>query len=134
MATSVELQNDIATYTPSDKVTDFKILPGLVPGDVIVGVGDDKIMSAERVGALLLDSVGSKQPIKLSIRRGLPNPFLTHPRLDLFVGDASPHNMGTFGCTICHEGQGNGTAFKWTSHTPNDDASEPDESVRWAKE
>ena len=39
--------------------------------------------------------------------------FASHPRLDLFVGSMSPHKVGEFGCTICHEGQGNATAFKW---------------------
>ena len=27
--------------------------------------------------------------------------------------------MQTFGCTICHQGQGSATSFKWSSHTPN---------------
>ena len=26
----------------------------------------------------------------------------------------------TIGCTICHDGQGSATAFKWASHSPND--------------
>ena len=49
----------------------------------------------------------------------MPQPYATHPRLDLFVGSTSPHPMQTFGCTICHQGQGSATSFKWTSHTPN---------------
>jgi cbb3-type cytochrome oxidase cytochrome c subunit len=51
-------------------------------------------------------------------------PFATHPRLDLFVGASSPHPMGDFGCTVCHEGQGNATDFRWASHAPNDAESE----------
>ena len=31
----------------------------------------------------------------------------------------SPHPMQTFGCTICHQGQGSATSFKWSSHSPN---------------
>ena len=49
----------------------------------------------------------------------MPQPFATHPRLDLFVGSLSPHPVAKFGCTICHQGQGSATAFKWASHTPN---------------
>ena len=51
---------------------------------------------------------------------GLPHPYRSHPRLDLFVGPSSPHPMGEFGCTICHDGQGSATAFKFASHSPND--------------
>ncbi|HUY89332.1 MAG TPA: hypothetical protein VMV10_11405, partial [Pirellulales bacterium] len=34
----------------------------------------------------------------------------------------SPHKSGDVGCTICHDGQGSATAFKWASHTPNSPA------------
>lgn len=46
-------------------------------------------------------------------------PFVTHPRLDLFVGATSAHPMGSFGCTVCHDGQGSATSFTLASHTPN---------------
>ena len=48
----------------------------------------------------------------------MPHPYATHPRLDLFVGSLSPHPVDKFGCTICHQGQGSETAFKWATHTP----------------
>ena len=38
-------------------------------------------------------------------------PFRSHPRLDLFVGDTSPHPYATFGCTTCHEGLDRATDF-----------------------
>ena len=50
----------------------------------------------------------------------LPQPYAPHPRLDLFLGAASPHPLSEFGCTICHDGQGSATDFHWASHTPND--------------
>jgi cytochrome c551/c552 len=53
-----------------------------------------------------------------------------HPRLDLFLSDTSPHPLKDVGCTICHDGQGSGTAFQWTSHTP-DNARQQD---AWARE
>ena len=61
---------------------------------------------------------------------GLPQPFSSHPRLDLFVGEQSPHPMSQFGCTICHEGQGSATTFAFASHRPND----PEQRVRWRSE
>lgn len=48
------------------------------------------------------------------------HPYSSHPRLDLFLTSASPHPLPTFGCTVCHEGQGSGTSFQNASHTPND--------------
>lgn len=44
---------------------------------------------------------------------------LEHPGRNLFVADASPHPVGDFGCTVCHEGQGSATDFAWASHSPN---------------
>ena len=61
---------------------------------------------------------------------GLPHPYSSHPRLDLFVGSSSPHPMSEFGCTICHDGQGSATEFKWASHGPND----PAQRARWRKQ
>jgi cbb3-type cytochrome oxidase cytochrome c subunit len=58
-----------------------------------------------------------------------PRPYQTHPRLDLFVGDTSPHPYSRFGCTICHAGLDRGTDFARAGHSP---ASE-EERERWAK-
>jgi cytochrome c2 len=48
-------------------------------------------------------------------------PFRTHPRLDLFVGDSSPHPYATFGCTTCHEGLDRATDFSRAGHSPADE-------------
>ncbi|HUE15023.1 MAG TPA: c-type cytochrome [Planctomycetaceae bacterium] len=56
-----------------------------------------------------------------------PHPFATHPNPNLYLTSASPHPLGKFGCTICHDGQGSATSFKDASHTPND----PYESEVW---
>jgi cbb3-type cytochrome oxidase cytochrome c subunit len=45
--------------------------------------------------------------------------FMAHPRLDLFVKDSSYHKLDSFGCTICHEGDGRDTDFTRVVHTPN---------------
>jgi len=62
--------------------------------------------------------------------RELPQPFRSHPRLDLFVGPQSAHPVEKFGCTICHQGQGSATAMKFASHTPND----PQQRRAWQKQ
>ena len=59
-----------------------------------------------------------------------PNPFASHPRLDLYLTSSSPHPLPKFGCTVCHEGQGSGTSFTNASHTPN----HPAEMEKWAAE
>ena len=45
--------------------------------------------------------------------------FLTHPKPELYTAANSPHPRETFGCTICHAGQGSGTTFTYASHSPN---------------
>jgi cytochrome c2 len=57
-------------------------------------------------------------------------PFSTHPRPDVYLTAASPHPVGKFGCTICHDGQGSGTSFQNGSHTPNS----PDIAHKWEHE
>lgn len=48
-----------------------------------------------------------------------PQPFTTHPRLELFVGNNSPHGLEEMGCTVCHGGRDRGTDFISAAHTPN---------------
>jgi len=67
---------------------------------------------------------------KVVVRRGVPQPYCAHPRLDLFLGSQSPHPMAEFGCTICHDGQGSATGFALASHTPND----PSQGKRWRRQ
>ena len=92
---------------------------GLRLGDVIAQIDGDPLRDVRKVLFRLLDAAESNQTLVLTIRRGLPNPYTSHPRLDLFVGSLSPHKMADFACTICHEGQGSATAFEWASHSPN---------------
>ena len=56
--------------------------------------------------------------------------YRSHPRLDLFVGSASPHPYETFGCTPCHQGDGHATDFITAAHTPHNEEQEK----RWEKE
>ena len=41
-------------------------------------------------------------------------------RPGLYLDGNGPHPINSFGCTICHGGQGSGTDFTYASHTPND--------------
>ncbi len=56
--------------------------------------------------------------------------FCAHPRLELFVGSNSKHPAEKFGCTSCHSGQGSGTSFVYSSHTPNTSTAKE----RWVKD
>jgi cytochrome c2 len=61
--------------------------------------------------------------------REIPNPFRTHPKLDQFVGSASPHPLLEYGCTVCHRGQDRATEFGRAGHT----AMSPKMESRWKK-
>ncbi|HEY2411897.1 MAG TPA: hypothetical protein VGI40_06630 [Pirellulaceae bacterium] len=111
-------------------------LPGLMLGDVITEINSDPLPTSGasrgpvKIARWLQDLAERGQPIHLKVRRGMPNPYISHPRLDLYLSDASPHRMQTFACTICHDGQGSATAFEWASHTPSTTL----EMDRWRKE
>ena len=92
---------------------------GLMPGDVIVDIDGGKTLARKVAVTSLLETPVWGKPLDLVVQRGVPQPYSSHPRLDLFVGSTSPHPMQTFGCTVCHQGQGSATSFKWSSHTPN---------------
>ena len=92
---------------------------GLKSGDKIRTVGDTPVFDSALVETLLLEQARWGSQVSIDVERGLDHPFTTHPRLDLYLTDSSPHPEKDIGCTICHDGQGSGTEFKWTSHTPN---------------
>lgn len=103
---------------------------GLQPGDVIAFIDTDEIHSPQDVHQILLRDANWGSVVTLRVIRGLPHPFSTHPRLDLYVGSLSPHKYANFGCSICHEGQGSATNFTWASHTPNS----PEQAEQWSDE
>jgi hypothetical protein len=104
-------------------------MAGLQMGDILLEVNGGPVTSHEDVMHYLLEVVEWGKPLSVKIRRGLDQPFTSHPRLDLFVGPTSPHRKGEMGCTICHDGQGSATDFKWASHTPND----PQQGLDWSR-
>ena len=92
---------------------------GLQLGDIIREINGGRVYSDDDVEQYLLDNAHWGESLELTIRRGLGNPYTSHPRLDLYVGSMSPHKKNDMGCTICHDGQGSATDFKWASHTPD---------------
>jgi len=102
----------------------------LAAGDVIQRINGREVSDRASAIRLLCREVEWGRPLELEIRRGLPDPFASHPRLDLYVGSLSPHPRAEFGCTICHQGQGSGTEFKWASHTPNS----PGQRKQWRED
>ena len=60
----------------------------------------------------------------------LPQPFAPHPRLDLYLGAASPHPLRRVRLHRLPRRPGEPTDFHWASHTPND----ADSRRRWGHE
>jgi hypothetical protein len=103
---------------------------GLESGDVIEAVDGIDVYDKESVENYLVKLAKWGEPVTLKVKRGLDHPYTTHPRLDLYLSDSSPHSEKVFGCTVCHDGQGSGTSFPWTSHTPND----ADQQAEWIRD
>jgi cbb3-type cytochrome oxidase cytochrome c subunit/predicted nucleic acid-binding Zn-ribbon protein len=56
-------------------------------------------------------------------------PFRSHPNLDLYVGDGSPHPYTRYGCTICHGGLDRATDFARAGHSPTS----PEQQREWER-
>jgi mono/diheme cytochrome c family protein len=50
-----------------------------------------------------------------------PQPFKTHPNLELFLSPSSAHPLEKVGCTVCHGGNGHSVSFIDSAHTPHDE-------------
>jgi len=70
-----------------------------------------------------LESIGES-------KNDVPMVFRTHPNLDAFVSDGSPHPLSTFGCTPCHGGRDRSVDFGGAGHVPRDEK----ERHRWIKD
>ena len=62
-----------------------------------------------------------------------PQPFKTHPNLQMYLGSASPHPLDQVGCTVCHEGMGQSVTFRDAAHAPRDEnqKDEWEEKYHW---
>ena len=127
---SVVIPADASAYDDDPEPGSAAARAGLLPGDVIEEIDGRRTIAPAIALAGLLETPRWGSPLVLKVQRGVPQPYATHPRLDLFVSDSSPHPMKSFGCTACHEGQGSSTSFKWASHSPNS----PKQAHRWHEE
>jgi hypothetical protein len=130
-ASAVTVRNVLPNSLAANaKIVHGDITDGLKVGDILRMVDNDRVLTKANADQFLLRDAQWGQPLRIQVERGLPQPFNSHPRMDLFVGSMSPHTIQRFGCTVCHEGQGSATEFKWVSHTPND----PGQEAQWVKE
>lgn len=91
--------------------------------DKAIEIYKKRVAALDPKDAASIPNPGSISLIKLDDRTLSPSrirEFAAHPRLDLFVGANSKHPAEKFGCSSCHYGQGSGTSFMDSSHTPND--------------
>jgi cytochrome c2 len=121
----------------------------LNPGAVIVSFRNapvfDFMNPSERIQQILLSNLYNDQPFKaipkvdrcITCHLGIdqkayadaPQPFKTHPNLDLYLASASPHPTESFGCTTCHSGLDRATSFQNAAHTPRDE----EQKKQWQK-
>lgn len=62
-----------------------------------------------------------------------PQPYTTHPKIDLMVGADSKHPVSEYGCTTCHAGRGRGVDFSSSAHSPRNDEQKDqwEEKYQW---
>ncbi len=87
-------------------------------------------IDASNVPAFPFGKVDSHDLAQWVEKETYPHPFATHPRPELYLTAASPHPLGEFGCTICHDGQGSATSFNNAQHGAND----PHQDEVWTEE
>jgi mono/diheme cytochrome c family protein len=77
-----------------------------------------------------IDQEGYKEGDEIPNYGKIEQPFVSHPKLDIFVGQTSKHPMDQFGCTSCHLGRGRSTDFVGAVHVPDSE----EEKKRWEKD
>src|SRR5262249_34837930 len=97
----------------------------------------DFMNRSEKINQIILPNLLNEQPFKtvpkvdrcttchLGIdQKGFenqPQPFKTHPNMDLYLGSNSPHPTEQFGCTTCHGGLDRSVDFQTAGHTPRNE-------------
>jgi cytochrome c2 len=110
----------------------------LNPGAIIVSFRNapvfDFMNPSERINQVILSNLYNDQPFKAIPRvdrcttchlgidqkayQDAPQPFRTHPKLELYIASGSPHPLESFGCTTCHGGLDRATSFQNAAHMP----------------
>jgi cytochrome c2 len=126
--------------------------PGLVVTSFRNAPVFDMLAPSERINQILLPNLYYDHPFKLISRvdrcttchlgidqqafQDAPQPFKTHPQMDLYLAASSPHPMEQFGCTTCHSGLDRAVDFQTAGHMPRDAAQrqEWEEKYGWHEE
>ena len=118
----------------------------LNPGAIIVSFRNapvfDFLNPSERINQVILKNLYNDQPFMAIPRvdrcttchlgidekayEDAPQPFKTHPNLDLYLASSSPHPMESFGCTSCHGGLDRATSFNNAAHMPRSEEQRKD--------
>jgi cytochrome c2 len=93
---------------PSERINQI-ILPGLFY--------DHPFKQIPRVDRCTTCHLGIDQ----KIYENAPQPFKTHPNLDLYLAASSAHPMESFGCTSCHGGLDRAVDFQTAGHSPRNE-------------
>jgi mono/diheme cytochrome c family protein/phage shock protein A len=117
------LETRLKTLNPGLVVTSFRNAPVF-----------DFMNPSERINQILLPNLFYEHPFKniprvdrcTTCHQGIdqkayenaPQPFKTHPNMDLYLAASSPHPMESFGCTTCHAGLDRAVDFQTAGHSP----------------
>ena len=121
-------------------------LGSLDPGFVVTSTRNAPVMdmlnASEKVQQILLSNLYNDQPFKQIPRvdrcttchlgidnkknESMPQPYKSHPNLDLYLASSSSHPIESFGCTSCHGGLDRATSFQDAGHTPKDEKQKED--------
>jgi mono/diheme cytochrome c family protein len=134
LADYTRLQSRLSTLNPGAVIVSFRNAPVF-----------DFMNPSERINQVILSNLYNDQPFKAIPRvdrcttchlgidqkqyEDAPQPFKTHPNLDLYVTAASPHPLETFGCTTCHAGLDRATSFQNAAHMPRNE----EQQKQWEK-
>ncbi len=134
------LERKLKTIDPSampiasrlaDKVRDLPVIdfanPSLKIKQVVLRDITDNVnfMQVPKVDRCVTCHLGITDPDY----RDAPQPYRTHPNLELYLGKKSPHPIEEFGCTVCHAGRGRGTNFSSAAHFPSSE----EQKKEWEK-
>ena len=123
LADYTRLQTRLSTLNPGAIIVSFRNAPVF-----------DFMNPSERINQVILSNLYNDQPFKAIPRvdrcttchlgidqkayQDAPQPFKTHPNLDMYLASGSPHPLESFGCTTCHAGLDRATSFQNAAHMP----------------
>ncbi len=123
----IDLAPSVVTAALNAPLLDFMAptitVQQIITPDLVDDVNFTRVLKMDRCTSchLAVDRAGYEE---------YPQPFTTHPNLESYVGSASAHPVGQFGCTVCHEGMGQSINFQYASHTPRD----AEQMAEWEEE